>query len=452
MNITSVISKLRNRHFLSLVGNGSMAVLGMVTVAILFRFMSSDDVGYWFFFQSVFVLLDTFRTGFLQVALIKFYTGAEKAKAESVLGSVWYLSLLITGILVILNILAVPVLKFTDSVGLVTTIQWFGITFICTLPSSIASWILQADQRFDRLLLLRVINQGLFIIMILAMIIFEKLTLDKVLIINAISTASVSVFCLFRGWTRLRTFARRTSESIKELFHFGKYSVGTTISTNLLRSSDTFIIMFVLGTAGPAAVAMYNIPMRLMEIIEIPLRSFLATGMPSMSEAFNKNNKKEVVHIMQKYAGMLTLALIPVSLVAVLLADIAIGILGGGKYTGTHAVTVYRIFMSFAMFYPIDRFLGVTLDIIHQPRINFYKVLIMLFTNVVFDFTGIYLFGNINGVAIATFFTFLSGVFFGYYWLRKYLDFTLLSFFTVGFAEIKSLINQVLYKNRVAQQ
>lgn len=450
INLQSIILKLKNKHFLSLVGNGSMSVLAMITVGILLRFMDKDDVGYWFFFQSVFVLLDTFRTGFLQVAMIKFYTGAEKNRADAVLGSVWFLSLLITSVLVIINLGAVFFLPTIQNVGIVSVIEWFGITFLLTLPSAIASWILQSDQRFDKLLLLRIINQGTFILMVLCVIFFKKLSLDLVLIINATSSGLVSLYCIAQGWTRIRTFGKRTKESILELFHFGKYSVGTTISTNLLRSSDTFIIMFVLGTAGPAAVAMFTIPMRLMEIIEIPLRAFLSTGMPSMSEAFNKGRKEEVVAIMQKYAGTLTLALFPVSILAVLLADVAITLLGGNQYSGTNAVSVYRIFMSFAMFFPIDRFLGVTLDIIHQPRINFYKVLVMLVTNVLFDFIGIYLFGNINGVALATLFTFLSGVFFGYYWLKKYLDFTILGFFTVGFGEIKMMFNQFLSKRKTA--
>lgn len=448
MKLQEIILKLKNKHFLSLVGNGSMSVLAMVTVGILLRFMPKDDVGYWFFFQSVFVLLDTFRTGFLQVAMIKFYTGAEKSRADAVLGSVWFLSLLITSTLIVINVIAVFFLPMIDNIGIASVVKWFGITFLFTLPSAIASWILQSDQRFDKLLLLRIINQGAFIIMVLAVIIFKELDLGLVLLINATSAALVSLYCIFQGWTRIRTFTKRTKESIMDLFHFGKYSVGTTISTNLLRSSDTFIIMFVLGTAGPAAVAMYTIPMRLMEVIEIPLRSFLATGMPSMSEAFNRGNKDEVIAIMQKYAGTLTLALFPVSIVAVLLADVAITLLGGSQYSGSDAVSVYRIFMSFAMFFPIDRFLGVTLDIIHQPRINFYKVLVMLATNVSFDFIGIHLFGNINGVALATLFTFLSGVFFGYYWLKKYLDFTLLGFFTVGITEIKTMVEQILAKTK----
>lgn len=450
IHFTNIFSKLKNKHFLSLVSNGSMSVLSMVTVGILLRFMSKNDVGYWFFFQSVFVLLDTFRTGFLQVAMIKFYTGAEKIRADAVLGSVWFLSLLITSILIIINLFSIFFLPNIHNIGMVSVIKWFGITFLFTLPSAIAAWILQSDQRFDKLLLLRIINQGAFILMVLFIIIFNNLDLNLILIINAVSSALVSIYCIAQGWTRIRTFSKRTKESIMELFHFGKYSVGTTISTNLLRSSDTFIIMFVLGAAGPAAVAMYTIPMRLMEIIEIPLRAFLSTGMPSMSEAFNKRNRKEVVTIMQKYAGTLTLALFPVSIVAILLADIAITLLGGSQYSGTNAVSVYRIFMCFAMFFPIDRFLGVTLDIIHQPKINFYKVLVMLATNIAFDFIGLHLFGNINGVALATLFTFLSGVFFGYFWLKKYLDFTLSGFFTVGFGEIKIIFTQFLLKIKTA--
>lgn len=448
----NIVSKIKNKHFLSLAGNGSMSVLSMVTVGILLRFMPKNDVGYWFFFQSVFVLLDTFRTGFLQVAMIKFYTGAEKIKAEAVLGSVWFLSLLITSILIIINLLSIFFLPNISNVGIVSIIEWFGITFLFTLPSAIASWILQSDQRFDKLLLLRIINQGAFILMVLFVIFFKNLNLNLILIINAVSSALVSLYCIAQGWTRIKTFSKRTKESIWELFHFGKYSVGTTISSNLLRSSDTFIIMFVLGAAGPAAVAMYTIPMRLMEIIEIPLRAFLSTGMPSMSHAFNKGNRDEVVAIMQKYAGTLTIILFPVSMVAILLADIAIILLGGSQYAGTNAVSVYRIFMCFAMFYPIDRFLGVTLDIIHQPRINFYKVLVMLVTNIVFDFIGIHLFGNINGVAVATLFTFLSGVFFGYFYLKKYLNFTLLGFFTVGLGEIKSMIRYFFSKTKIVSE
>ena len=73
--VAKLFSKLNNKHFLSLAGNGAMSVLAMITVAVLYRVLTVEEIGYWFFFQTVAILLDTFRTGFLQIALVKFYTG-----------------------------------------------------------------------------------------------------------------------------------------------------------------------------------------------------------------------------------------------------------------------------------------------------------------------------------------------------------------------------------------
>lgn len=426
--------------------NGTMALLAMITVAILLRYMPVNDVGYWFFFQTVFALLDTCRTGFLQTAMIKFYSGADKKRGDTVLGSMWYLSICVTAIMIVADILLLFLLPFIDNAAITMVIKWFSITFLCSLPLSVASWIIQAEQKFHRLILLRFINQGVFILMIVLMIFLKEINLEAVLIINILSAVITSLFCLIKGWTEVKTFSKRSKDCIIELFHFGKYSMGSTIISNLLRSSDTLIILFLMGSSAPAAVAMYVMAMRLMEIIEIPLRSFLATGMPAMSKAFNDNRKDKVALIMQQYAGVLSISLLPICILAIIFADFAIGLLGGGKYTGTYAVSVYQISMSFALFLPIDRFLGITLDIIHKPRINFYKVIIMLATNIIFDFAGIYLFGNINGVAIASFFTFLSGIIFGYYRLKQFIDFTLIGILKTGCLEIMSFIQKINFK------
>jgi O-antigen/teichoic acid export membrane protein len=298
----------------------------------------------------------------------------------------------------------------------------------------------------------RIVNQGSFILILAVLKLTNLISLQTLLMANLAGCVITSIICIAAKWTQMRTIVCRTKECVLEIYHFGKYSVGTTISTNLLRSSDAFIITAMFGPAGPAALAIYNLPMRLMEIIEIPLRSFLATGMPEMSAAYNQNRKKDVAYIMQKYAGMLTLALIPVSLSGIILADYAVGLLGGGKYLHTHdgflAATALRIFLSFAMFYPIDRFIGVSLDIVHQPKANFIKVLLMLAANVIGDFSGILIFDNIDGVALATLLPFLVGVGYGYYRLKKYLDFTVTGIFKVGYIEGMQLVRQTLNKNK----
>lgn len=57
--------------------------------------------------------------------------------------------------------------------------------------------------------------------------------------------------------------------------------MGTMVGANLLRSSDTFLIGAFLGGE---AVAIFNIPLKLFELVEIPLRSFAATALPSFHD------------------------------------------------------------------------------------------------------------------------------------------------------------------------
>lgn len=441
--VGKILSRLNNKHFLSLAGNGAMSFLAMITVAVLYRVLTVEEIGYWFFFQTVAILLDTFRTGFLQIALVKFYTGTTQQRSNEVIGSVWFLAILITVSLGFINLLFYPFLHLISDQAFLLIIYWFGITFLVELPASITSWILQADQRFDKLLVLRIIRQGGFIVLIVGFIVIGKMNLQTVFIVNVISSLFASTVAVVLGWSRIKFIFSKTKSCVREIFHFGKYSVGTTISANMLRSADTFIVAYMLG---PAAVAIYNLPGRLMEVIEIPIRSMLATAMSSLANAFNKGNKREVAYILQKYAGSLTIAFIPIAFGALLLADVATSLLGGGKYVDTEAGNLLRIMMVLAVFYPIDRFIAVSLDIIHQPKANFVKVLLMLFVNVIGDFVGIYLTGNLYGAAIATSLPLLVGIFYGYYCFNKHIPFKLSMIFTSGIINVRNLARNYLFK------
>jgi O-antigen/teichoic acid export membrane protein len=177
-----------------------------------------------------------------------------------------------------------------------------------------------------------------------------------------------------------------------------------------------------------------------MEIIEIPMRSFVGTGMSSMAKAMNNNRKEEVLHIFKKYAGILTFAFIPIVVGGILFADVAINILGGSKYMGTEAANIFRLFLLFSFLFPIDRFNGVTLDILHMPKVNFYKVIAMLVVNVIADFVGVYFLKNMYGMAIATPFVIVTGLIVGHYALKKELPYTIKEILVMGWAETKWLL------------
>jgi O-antigen/teichoic acid export membrane protein len=442
-----ILKKLINKHTLSLASNAIMPIVGMVTVSLLARNLSEPDFGKWILFLITFTLANFFRGGFLQTSLVKFYAGANDERKLNVVGSTWYVGFVLTSFLGLISLLAYFFYNGDPSTEI--TIKWFAIIFFSTLPSSIALWVLLAEERFDRVFMLQLTGQGSFFISVITLIFFHKTYFQAVIYAYCLSAMFTSSVSILGGWAKIHSIPRKSWACIKDLVNFGKFSVGTSISSYLLRGSDTFIIKFMF--VDPSVVGVYYLPQRLMEVIEIPLRSFIATALPPMSAAIHRNDKPQMTYIMKKYAGILTILLIPVSIVSFIGADLIIQLIGGQNFVHSAAANVFRIFMCFAILLPVDRFFGITLDMLNKPHINLIKVFLMLVVNVGGDFLGIYIFHNIYGVAIASIFTFLAGIVYGYWILKKNLEFTMRGLIKLGYVETRlltiDLINKLKGKN-----
>jgi O-antigen/teichoic acid export membrane protein len=439
------LNKLVNKHTISLATSAAMPVIGMLVLSLMAHKLSKAEFGNYIFLLVTILLADTFRNGFVQTPLIKFYAGAGKKRALEVAGSAWYVGLIQALIFVAVDGV-VYLLYSSKSPDVETTIQWFGIIYMTTLPAAIASYILQAEEKFGRMLILQLINQGLFLAFILTLIYVQKLSFQTAVYAYFAGSAATSLLTLINGWSKVRALKYRNGPTASKLAHFGKFSVGTSISSYLLRSSDTFIIKIMFN---PALLAVYYIPQRLMEVFEIPMRAGVATAMPELSAAVHKERPQEVVRIMKRYSGMLTVALIPIAVIAFLLGEIVIELLFGKQYHDTEAVNIFRLFMCYVMLMPIDRFFGITLDIINKPHLNMLKVLVMLIVNVTGDIVGIVIFHSLYAVAIASLFTFCAGVIFGYWALKKYLNFTIRDIFSLGYQELKNIVHHLLEKSKV---
>ncbi len=437
------LSNFKNKHFLALVGNVVISGFSVLTIAVLYRGLTKSDIGTWFFFLTILGLADAIRNGFLTTATVKYYAGTTVERGAEVLGSVWYLAIALTVGMCLINAGFFIAIGWIKNPELIIAIKWFGITFVSSLFYSFTFWILIAEEDYLKILWLRLINSGSMIVIIIILTILKMATLSNLLLVNFLTNCFTSLFALVFGYTKIKSFLKRKKESIKEIANFGKYSLGTNMSSNLLSSINTFVITFMLG---PAVLAVYNLPQRLMEIVEIPLRSFVGTGMSAMAIAYNNNNMYHLKFVSKKYAGVLMFAFIPIIIIAFFTADIAVGLLGGGKYAGTEAANIFRMLMFCSILYPIDRFNGVTLDILQQQKVNFYKVLVMIAANLPIAFIGIFLFKNIWGVAIATPATLLAGLLFGYYHLRKHMEYSFKEIIITGYVESLEIIRKTLAK------
>lgn len=432
------MAAIRNRHFHSLLGNVVMAFFNVLSFSLLVRMLPLSAFGEWVLFIGTYNILDQVRTALLQSGLIKFYAGVEEEAGRRVTGAAWYISLILTLGYVLLSFVvyfaAYPL--FNDTWHFF--IRWLGILTLCSLPMNFATWVLQAEHRFEKIVLVRLVQNGSFLLMLSALFLLSQVNIRNVLYAYSASMLLASVYCLLRKWTRVRSIFFRTKAQAMELFRFGRHIVGSMVSSSLLNYSDTLVIRTLLN---PAAVAIYSIPQKFMEVIEIILRSFVATAQPTLSSAANRHDYPAVARAFAKYTGTVTLLILPFIIGLFLFTQPLIIILADRAYLG--ATDIVRIILLSAILWPIDRFVGVTLDMINLPNINFYKNFLKLILNVACDILFVWMFTDIRSVAVASLLNVIFAVAFGYYFLKQRLDIRLRDVWELGWQESKRLLAKV---------
>jgi O-antigen/teichoic acid export membrane protein len=189
-------------------------------------------------------------------------------------------------------------------------------------------------------------------------------------------------------------------------------------------------------------VAIYSLGGKLIQVVEIPLLSFKMSTMPNMSAFYNKEYRYNVIYVMKKMIGMLTIPLVFIAIFCVIFADPIIAVLGGARYLKTEAPNLFRIFMTMSIFYPADRFSALALDVINKPQINFYKILVMLSINLIADYVGVSLVKSIYSIALTNILPILAAIIISYVPLNKYYKFNFWSIYSVGYHELKVLIRK----------
>ncbi len=436
-----LIAAVKNQHFSSLMGNVVSAFFNLLSFAILVRVLNKQDFGEWVLFLATYTMLDLMRTALLQSGLIRYYAGVSAWRGRKVVGAAWYVALILTFIyLVAGSVLAFILPEYLSAIWQLF-LAWLGPLLLLSLPFNFASWLLQAAHKFDKILQLRIVQNCTFLVLLCLLYLMKQFTLPNVLYAYGATLAITSLYSLFYRWTQIRAIFFRTKQAVRELYVYGRLIVGSMLTGSALNYSDSFLIRTMINSPS---VAIYSIPQKFMEVIEIILRSFVATAQPAIAAAVNSNDWGAVSRAFSRYTGVVTLLIIPFILGAVAFTKLGIIILAGQEYL--QAADVVRIFLLSAILYPIDRFLGVTLDMIGKPHLNFYKSAFKLVINVVGDVLFLWWFMDIRAVAAVSVINLIAGVIMGYYFLRKYVHFSLKEILDLGMAECRVLLGKVMRK------
>jgi O-antigen/teichoic acid export membrane protein len=438
-----ILKIVREKNFLSLSTSLIVAALGLFSFMILTRSLEKALFGDWVLYVTIATFFDMLRFGLTSNALVRFASGGKIEKNKSYMGASYKIGL---WLVVAMALLCWPILMLVKALdismnnGYLLFVQWYPILALLNLSWNNSVSLFQAEQRFKLILYIRLLNIGSFVAFLLVNYLWLHWGLFEIVIAHLVSNLLPSLLVFVKRWDGFSNLKKATKESTREIINFGRYSMGTLIGSSLLRSADTIIIGLspILGSVG---IAQYAIPLKLADLMGIPLRSFSITAYPKMSKKSHEGDLGGLKKIFYGYSSVVTILFIPVAILCFILAEPLVLFLGGSEYKESLPMmaTVLRIFAIYSVLLPIDRFTGVALDSINKPRFNFNKVMVMAAANIVGDFIAVFAFQSIEAVAVVTVLFTLIGIVLGYYYLSRQVTLSFKGLVTEGFAFFRNI-------------
>ncbi|MEL7221368.1 MAG: oligosaccharide flippase family protein, partial [Bacteroidota bacterium] len=182
----------------------------------------------------------------------------------------------------------------------------------------------------------------------------------------------------------------------KRILHFGKFVLGTNISSMLFNKMDLMMVGFFLN---PTAVAIYNVATRVTNYLEVPMSGISQVIYPKIAMANSNGSKSEVGALYEKSVGIIVALILPLVIVVLGLSEWVVVLIAGKAYAS--AAPLLNILVIAVMIKPWGRLFGITLDAIGKPQLNFLLLAISLLLNIGLNVLFISWWG-LEGAAIAT--------------------------------------------------
>ena len=410
------------------------AVLGLVGFLILTRTLKQSEFGDWVLYTALASFTDLLRFGLTRTAVVRFISGTGQKEKQTYLATSFWINVVLVAAIAILFWGLLLILRDTQEKlnhGYMLFLKWYPLLATVNLSWNNALSLFQAEQRFFRMLWVQSINLGSFVIFLLVNYLVLHWTFTDIILAHLGANLLASIYCMVRQYDGLTYLKKASREARNNLFHFGKFSMGTLIGSSLLRSADTFIIG-LSPVLGSTAIAMYAIPMKLTDLLGIPLRGFSMAAFPKLSVLSKNGDMDAFRKTFYSYAGVITLLFIPLALLCYLFANQLILFLGGSQYRDSMPllVSIFRIFTFYTLLMPYDRFTGVALNSLNEPRYNLYKVVVMAVANILGDLVGVFVFHSLEFVALVTVLFTITGIWLGNRYLTKLIQIQITPVFT----------------------
>jgi len=392
--VVSGIYSIGSRLFTLLFGFGGFY--------ILVRTLPQSKFGTWALFLTITTIIEMSRNGLIQNALIKLLHSNPNEASDKVVTASWILNLAYSILIMILLVLMASLMaKLFDAPEFTTMFLVYSLTLFVLVPFSQFNYIQQAKFSFSGIFWSAFVRQGsFFLVILLYNLKNEELTLVSLVAYQLLCTVAglvVAFICARKFLTFKWVF---NGDIVKQVFHFGKYVMGTNMLSLVYKSTDQIMIGYFLNTTS---VALYNSSIRISNLIEYPATSVAEVVYPKTTQMYEKEKDLSSKFFYEKGVGLTMTVTLPIVLFSIIFADLIIAIVAGPLYA--ESAHILRITILFGLFTPFSRQFGTAMDSSGRPHINFAILCLSVVVNLVSNLIGIIYFG-LMGAAYGTLFSY----------------------------------------------
>lgn len=418
----------------------SAFMFGFGSYFLLVRYFSVEDFGIWTLYLVVSTSVEMSRSAFIQNAFVKFFN-EDKVQKNTLFTASIMLNMLSTLFFIAILLAITPVLQsfwHTSIIGIM--IALYCLTSVVLIPLTQLNYLEQANHQFAGVFWSSVIRQGtFFLVVVTAYLFYPGLPL--------VFFAGVHVVTAFLGLINAYFHTRKMIpgrlnldwDVVKKLFRFGKYILGTGITSTIGKNSSQII----LGGVGHTLVAKFDASARIINFIEIPTLSISSIVYPKIAEKASQEGNAGVGYLYEKSVSTMIALILPIVVVALLFPKLIITITAGSKYLEAAGALQMMVFA--ALFIPFNIQLGTAFEVINKPQISFMINLGSNLLNIVLNIVLISLFG-LMGAAGAYSITIFAIFFVGQWFVKSYLGVNVFRIFAQVFPFYRSVLSQALHK------
>jgi lipopolysaccharide exporter len=403
----------------SLLNRVSIAFFAMLSVYFMAHSIKKEDMGVWALFLSVTSVLELIRNGFIRNPFITHVVSADKKDQNEFIASSLVLHCWLTLVTIILLVVcARPLSILWKTPALEVLFYIYALRSVVLIPSLHFEYLQQAQLEFKGVFINNALRSGLFACYN-AVGFFQNLHDEKLhpgakdnfhpglieLGWAYLITATISVIVVY-PYVKKLPFAvfpmNYTKKTMIGLTKFGKYTLGTVISSMVVRSTDSWMI--ASSKYGADGVASYNPALRFANLVEVPTLAITNLIFPQIHGKMKERGAEGVKDIYVKSVSIILAIMAPLILPLYFFSDFFVYFLFGKGYEEAGPILQVTIFYSLII--PFNRQFGSVMDALKTPKINFYTLLMMVFLNAVLNWVLLEHMG-LMGSAYATLISYL---------------------------------------------